>query len=280
MTWWEALILGLIQGVAEFLPISSSGHLVLGQYLLGFDAAQASDITFEVFVHFGTVLSIVTVYRQRIGLLLRGAFDAFRPKAVAEAVQAGSIEEERAGRVGSLRLALFILLSMVPTGLVYVFFGDRLEALFAYPKFVCGMLLVTGLLLLLARLRLHPKGVFSWAKVLLVGLAQGAAMTPGISRSGATICTAIYLDVDRKEAADFSFLMSLPVIVGATLLKTIELFETGAAIDWLPILIGTLVAYLSGIWAIKVVLAFVQRGDLIYFAIYCFIVGTLGLIFI
>ena len=280
MTWWEALILGLIQGVAEFLPISSSGHLVLGQYLLGFDAAQASDITFEIFVHFGTVLSIVTVYRQRILLVLRGAVGALRPKAVAEAAQAGSIEEDRAGRVGSLRLALFILLSMVPTGLIYVFFGDRLEALFAYPRFVCGMLLVTGLLLLLARLRLHPTGVFSWAKVLLVGLAQGAAMTPGISRSGATICTAIYLNVDRKEAADFSFLMSLPVIVGATLLKTIELFETGAVIDWVPLVIGTAVAYLSGIWAIKVVLAFVQRGDLVYFAIYCFIVGTLGLVFI
>ncbi|MDX1548799.1 MAG: undecaprenyl-diphosphate phosphatase [Rhodothermales bacterium] len=281
MTWWEAVVLGLIQGLAEFLPISSSGHLVLGQYLLGFDAAQADDITFEVFVHFGTVLSIVTVYRHRIGQVLAGAFGALRrPAAVGEAVQAGSIEEERAGPVGSLRLAVFILLSMIPTGLVYVFFGDRLEALFAYPRFVCGMLLVTGGLLLLARLRLHPDGVFSWAKVLLVGLAQGAAMIPGISRSGATICTAIYQNVDRKEAADFSFLMSLPVIVGATLLKTVELFEVGAAIDWVPILLGTLVAYASGIWAIKVVLAFVQRGDLVYFAIYCFVIGTLGLVFI
>ncbi len=281
MLWWEAIVLGLLQGVAEFLPISSSGHLVLGQYLLGLNTASAGDITFEVFVHFGTVLSIVTVYRHRLYVVIRDALGALRQQgAVSEAVQAGSIEPEEAGKPGSLRLAFFILLSMVPTGLVYVLFKDRLEALFEYPKFVCAMLLVTGLLLLLARLRLHPTGRLSSLKTLLIGLAQGAAMIPGISRSGSTICTAIYLNVDRKEAADFSFLMSLPVIVGATLLKTLELFEVAATVDWVPILLGTLVAYISGIWAIKVVLTIVQRGDLRYFAYYCFLVGTLGLIFI
>ena len=105
-------------------------------------------------------------------------------------------------------------------------------------------------------------------------------MIPGISRSGSTISAAILLDVDRKDAADFSFLMSLPVIVGATLLKTLDLFEAGAAVDWLPLVLGTLVAYGSGIWAIKVVIAFVQRGDLQYFAYYCFAAGTLGLLLI
>lgn len=281
MSWWEAIILGLLQGIAEFLPVSSSGHLVLGQHLLGFDADQAKDITFEVFLHFGTVLSIVTVYRQRIGSVIVDFLRALgKPSLLRQAVQAGSVEKARTGVTGSVRLALFILLSMIPTGLIYVLFGDQLEALFDYPRVVCGMLLVTGTLLLLARFRPNPTGVFSWMKVLLVGLAQGAALIPGISRSGATICTAIYQNVDRKEAADFSFLMSLPVIVGATLLKIIELFEVGASVNWLPIVLGTVVAYVSGIWAIKVMIAFVQRGDLIYFAIYCFVIGTLGLIFI
>jgi undecaprenyl-diphosphatase len=227
------------------------------------------------------VLSIVTVYRQRIGSVIVDFLRALgKPSLLRQAVQAGSVEKARTGVTGSVRLALFILLSMIPTGLIYVLFGDQLEALFDYPRVVCGMLLVTGTLLLLARFRPNPTGVFSWMKVLLVGLAQGAALIPGISRSGATICTAIYQNVDRKEAADFSFLMSLPVIVGATLLKIIELFEVGASVNWLPIVLGTVVAYVSGIWAIKVMIAFVQRGDLIYFAIYCFVIGTLGLIFI
>ena len=293
MTWWEAIILGLIQGLAEFLPISSSGHLVLGQYFLG---VSEPDITFEVFVHFGTVLSIVTVYRHRIVTILRELAKAVtRPATLRAALRPGPIEhtpdepfaaevgaEGDRGRTpsGAVRLALFILLSMIPTGIVYVLFGDTLEGLFEYPKFVCGMLLVTGVLLLLIRFRPSPDGPYSVGKALLVGLAQGAAMIPGISRSGSTISTAIYLNIDRKDAADFSFLMSLPVIVGATLLKTFDLFETNAVVDWLPILVGTLVAYASGIWAIKVVIAFVQRGDLQYFAYYCFAAGTLGLLLI
>jgi undecaprenyl-diphosphatase len=169
---------------------------------------------------------------------------------------------------------------MVPTGLVYVLFKDQLEAAFSDPRLVCGMLLVTGTLLLLTLLRKHPKGELSPVKAFLVGVAQSMAMIPGISRSGSTICTAIYLDVDRREAADFSFLMLLPVILGATLLKTLELLEADVAVDWVPLLIGTLVAYASGVWAIKVVIDFVKRGKLQYFAYYCYAVGTFGLIWL
>ncbi|MEM1043773.1 MAG: undecaprenyl-diphosphate phosphatase [Bacteroidota bacterium] len=288
MAWWEALVLGLVQGLAEFLPVSSSGHLVLGQYLLG---VREPDITFEVFVHFGTVLSIVTVYWRRIGTILREFFRALaHPAQLRAALRPGPIEhtppepldaESRtAPPSGAVRLALFVLLSMVPTGVVYVLFADTLEGLFEAPRFVCGMLLVTGVLLLLIRFRPHPDGHFSAGKALLAGLAQSAALVPGISRSGSTISTAIYLNVDRKDAADFSFLMSLPVIVGATGLKVLDLFGAGAETDWLPLVLGTVVAYASGIWAIRVVIAFVQRGDLQYFAYYCFAAGTLGLLFI
>lgn len=293
MSWWEAIVLGLVQGLAEFLPVSSSGHLVLGQYFLG---VNEPGITFEVFVHFGTVLSIVTIYWRRILDILGSFFGTLAsPSRLVAALRPGTIEhvtpEPFAAEVGadpaqpeaangSVRLALFILLSMIPTGLVYVLFGDWLEARFGDPRFACAMLLVTGVLLMLIRFRPDPQGVLSPGKSLLIGLAQGAAMIPGISRSGSTIATAIYMNVDRKEAADFSFLMSLPVIVGATLLDVLELFEVGAEVNWVPLLLGMAVAYASGVWAIRVVLDFVKRGKLQYFAYYVFAVGTLGLIFI
>jgi undecaprenyl-diphosphatase len=140
---------------------------------------------------------------------------------------------------------------------------------------------VTGALLLLTLLRPHPTGRLSPLKALVVGIAQAAAMIPGISRSGSTICTALYQNVNPEEAANFSFLMLLPVVLGATLLKTLDLVDaasaTGAAIDWGPLLIGTVVAYASGVGAIKLMLDFVKRGRLQYFAYYCFLVGGLGL---
>lgn len=267
MTWWQAALLGLVQGVAEFLPISSSGHLVLGQYLLGLDAEAAQGVTFEVFVHFGTVLSIFTVYYRRIGRILREAFTF-------------SDFERRYRENEDYRFALFILLTLVPTGVVYLLFGDFLESLFESPRFVCGMLLVTGLLLLLTLLRRNPEGRLSGIKSFLIGIAQGAALTPGISRSGATICTALYQGVENRKAADFSFLMSLPAIVGATLLSVLEVWEKGSSIGILPLLVGTLVAYVSGVFAIKAMIDVVSRGNLHYFAFYLFIVGTLGLVFI
>lgn len=278
MSIWEAIILGLIQGLAEFLPVSSSGHLVLGQYLLG---VEQPGISFEVFTHFGTTLSIITVYWHRIGRILSDGFRGMRqPGLLRQAVRPGTIEPREGDAVPSVRLVLYALLTIIPTGLVYVLFKDQLEAAFTDPRLVCAMLLVTGTLLLLLRLRPNPSGHLSPPKALLVGLAQGAAMIPGISRSGATICTAIYQNVGRKEAADFSFLMLLPVIIGATLLELLDLFETDEAINWLPLLIGTVVAYASGVWAIKVVLSFVQRGNLFYFAFYCYAVGLIGLLLI
>ncbi|MEO1631639.1 MAG: undecaprenyl-diphosphate phosphatase, partial [Bacteroidota bacterium] len=153
MTWWQAAILGLVQGLAEFLPISSSGHLVLGEYVLGLSGDAANDITFEVFVHFGTTLSIVTVYWRRILRLISGGLKALtQPSTWGESLRAGRIESTGVGApspVVSLRLIAFILISMVPTGLVYVLFKDQLEAAFSDPRLVCGMLLVTGTLLLL-----------------------------------------------------------------------------------------------------------------------------------
>lgn len=268
MSWWEALLLGLIQGLTEFLPVSSSGHLVLGQYLLGL---EADDVTFEVFVHFGTVLSIVTVYWSRILELLRHTWTGISEPSRVVLHYRGSED---------FRFVVFILITMIPTGLIYILFEEQLESAFGDPHQTLMMLLVTGLLLLLTKVRSTPDGPLSPLKSILIGIAQGAALIPGISRSGATICTALYQNVTPEKAANFSFLMSLPVIVGATAIKTFELFEVGIGAELVPILLAMVIAYASGIVAIKIVLDFVRRGNLQYFAYYCFAVGILGLLLI
>ena len=266
MLWWESIVLGLVQGLTEFLPISSSGHLVLIQYLL--DISGGEDVTFEVFVHFGTVLSILTVYRREVGRMVVSVLDAVRRPST---VPTGYREDE------SFRMAMQILVTLIPTGVVYVLFRDFLEAAFGDPRLVCWMLILTGILLVLTVLRKDPSGDMTAPKAFIVGIAQSAAMIPGISRSGATICTALYQNVNPERAANFSFLMLLPVVLGATLIKALELFELGIQAEWVPILLGTLVAYASGIAAIKILLSVIRRGRLQYFAIYCFLVGGIGL---
>ncbi len=267
MTWWEAALLGLVQGLTEFLPVSSSGHLVLGQHLLGL---PADDVSFEVFVHFGTVLSILAVYREHVISILKHVFLALK-----EPSRMGLHYRDNE----DFRLAVFILITMIPTGLIYVLFKEFLEGSFGNPRLAAGMLLVTGTLLILTKVRKNPEGPLTPFKSVLIGTAQAAAMIPGISRSGSTICTALYLNVTPEKAANFSFLMSLPVIVGATAIKALELFETGLTAV-IPTLIGMAVAFAFGIVAIKIVLDFVRRGNLQFFAYYCFAIGTIGLLFI
>ncbi len=262
-------MLGLVQGLTEFLPISSSGHLVLGQYLLGI--AGGDDVTFEVFVHFGTVMSILTIYRRPVGKMIVSALEVVRRPAAA----ADSYRED-----DSFRTAVQILVTLVPTGVVYVLFKDALEAAFGDPRLVCWMLILTGVLLVLTVLRRDPDGEMTAPRAFLVGVAQSAAMIPGISRSGATICTALYQNVNPEKAANFSFLMLLPVVLGATFLKALDLLELGVEANWVPIALGTLVAYASGVAAIKMLLGVIRRGKLQYFAIYCFAVGGVGLVLI
>lgn len=268
MTWWEAALLGLVQGLTEFLPVSSSGHLVLGQYLLGLEPADG--VTFEVFVHFGTVLSILTVYWKRVGPLIRSGLEAL--------VQPARLAEQYRGDE-QFRLVVFILITLVPTGVIYFLFNDRIQSAFEIPRFTCWMLLVTGLILLLTFLRRNTEGELNPVKAFVIGIAQSAAMLPGISRSGSTISVALYQNVENRKAADFSFLMLLPVVIGATILELPTVVEQGIDRFW-PLLIGTVAAYVSGIFAIKAMIHLVSRGNLHYFAFYVFIIGTLGLIFI
>lgn len=267
MTWWEALLLGLVQGLTEFIPVSSSGHLVLGQYLLGIDADTA-DVTFEVFVHFGTVLSILTVYWDEVADLLREAGEGLRaPRAIPT----------RFAENDTFRLGVYILITLVPTGLIYILFRTELEQAFGSPRLTSAMLIVTGILLLLTRIRPQPDGALTSLKAFVVGIAQSAAMIPGISRSGATICTALYQNVRPERAANFSFLMLLPVVLGATVIKGLDLVEMGIGAAAGPLALGTVAAYGSGIAAIYLMLDVVRRGNLQYFAYYCFAVGGMGL---
>lgn len=267
MTWWEALLLGLVQGLTEFIPVSSSGHLVLGEYLLGLDP-EASGVTFKVFVHFGTVLSILTVYWNDVASLLEEAWAALRaPASVSQRYRENDI----------FRLGTFILITLVPTGVVYLLFRESIEQAFASPRLTSAMLLVTGVLLLLTMIRPQPKGKLGPLKSFVVGIAQSAAMIPGISRSGATICTALYQNVRPERAAHFSFLMLLPVVLGATLIRSIPLVNGAGSAEGLPLLIGTATAYGSGVAAIYLVLDVVRKGNLKYFAYYCFLVGGVGL---
>lgn len=270
MSWWEAAILGLLQGLTEFLPVSSSGHLVLGRHALGLTALEG-DILFEVLVHFGTVLSIFFVYRRRIAALVVVALrDIARPGQWKRSYR----EDE------DFFLVVQILITMIPTGLMYVLFGDRLEALFSMPRVAAGMLIVTGLLLVATLLVKDRSGGLNARKSFFTGVAQSLALIPGISRSGATICAAIYQNVEPEKAADFSFLMLLPVVLGATVLKVADAADvlTGAA--WVPMILGTLVAFVSGVAAIRLVLNVVRRGRLAWFAAYCFAVGAIGLLLI
>ncbi|MDE2997314.1 MAG: undecaprenyl-diphosphate phosphatase [Bacteroidota bacterium] len=268
MNWWESILLGLLQGLTEFLPVSSSGHLVLGQHLLGLEAG-GNGVLFEVLLHFGTVMSIAWVYRTRLGTL---SSDILRV-SIRPAQWASAYRDQP-----NVRLGAHVLLTMIPTGLVYVLFGDSLEAAFSSPRLAAGMLLVTGMLLLLTMWSNNGTRGVGPLNSLLIGLAQAAAMIPGISRSGATICTAMYQRINPEEAADFSFLMLLPVVIGATAMK---LGEASAALDgaaWGIMLPGVIAAFISGIAAIRMVLTFVRRGRFHLFASYCFSVGIAGLL--
>ncbi len=261
MSWIEALILGLVQGLTEFLPVSSSGHLVLGEHLLG--VVPTEDTTFEVMVHLGTVLATITVFWREIGQLLGGAL-RFRMN-------------------WETRYILRILVSMVPVLIVGLFFKGEVESLFGRGVgFVGWMLLVTAGLLTLShviskRRAANEGGMISYRNSFIVGVAQAFAVVPGISRSGSTIATGLMLGEGRATIARFSFLMVLVPIMGEAMLQILG-GEVSFSRDGLPLLVGFLSAYLSGLFACRVMIRIVSGGKLYYFAIYCAIVGLTAIL--
>jgi len=261
MTWIEAVILGIVQGLTEFLPVSSSGHLELGTVLLGVQSSE--NLLFSIIVHAATALSTIVVFRKEIFTLI---FDTLKFQWNE-----------------STQYVAKIVLSMIPVGVVGYLYEDSIETLFGGKiLLVSAMLALTGLLLLISHYTRHKNGKVTFGKAFIIGLAQTVAIMPGISRSGSTITTALFLGVERSKAARFSFLMVLPPILGAALLKTLDLFKASGPVlgeASAPALIaGFLAAFISGLVACTWMIQLVRKGKLIYFAIYCLVIAAIGII--
>ena len=259
----EAFLLGLIQGLTEFLPVSSSGHLEIGKALLG---VQEGGLAFSVVVHGATALSTIVVFRNDIAALLRGLFQS-GPDGLAARTYAG-----------------LILVSMVPVALVGLKFKDTIEArLDGHIDAVGAALLLTAALLYWAQRKGREGGEVGWLQAACIGLAQAVAVLPGISRSGATISAALLLGVDREKAARFSFLMVLPPILGATALELKDVLsgvpEEAASVSTSALLVGALAAFVSGWWACRFMISLVKRNGFTGFAVYCAVVGVAALLF-
>lgn len=258
MSLFEAILLGIIQGLTEFLPVSSSGHLEIGHYLFGLDTE--SSFAFTLTVHGATVLSTIVVFRRDIADLARGAL---RLEMNAET-----------------RYLIMILISMVPVGIVGLLFKDLVESLFTGNiVFVGFMLLVTACLLFVTRYFQDRGKEISGIRALIIGVAQAFAVLPGISRSGATIATGMMLGISREKIAAFSFLMVIAPIIGANILELANRDVDLTVTDYMPLLIGFLAAFGSGYFACRVMISLVKRSKLIWFSVYCTVMG-LSAIFI
>jgi undecaprenyl-diphosphatase len=259
MTYLESILLGFIQGATEFLPVSSSGHLVIGQALLG---VRVQGVLFEVAVHLATLVSILMVYRARVGRLLRGVVT---------------------GERDALTYAGLVVVATLPAGVLGVFAKEAIEGLFDNAWAPGVALLVTGSFLwssrgVAARARAERP---TWLAALLIGLAQAVALVPGISRSGATVVAALWLGVEAREAAAFSFLMAVPAVAGAAVLQLPALAGDGAS-GLLPsvVLAGSVVAGMTGVLAIRTFNAMLARRSFHFFAPYCWAVGFLYLAYL
>ncbi len=258
MSYIDAIILGIIQGLTESLPVSSSGHLELAKAILGDQKVPQESLTFTVVLHFATALSTMVIFWKEILQIIRGLFQF-------------KINEE-------FEFSVKIIVSMIPAVLVGLLFEEQLEEFFTGNVLLVGfMLLITGLLLLLADKAKNTDKPVSYLNALIIGLSQAIAMLPGISRSGATISTSVLLGVDRTKAARFSFLMVVPLIFG----KVAKDFSDGVISfgdeNFLIMAVGFLAAFISGLVACKWMIALVQKSKLYYFSIYCFAVGIIAI---
>lgn len=255
MSPWEAALLGAIQGATEFLPVSSSGHLVMGQALLGIDLPG---VLFEVTVHLATLVSIVVAYRGRVAGLASGVF---------------RVQGEAWRYLGLLVLAT------IPAAVVGLLWRDRIEALFDAPVTVGVALFITGGLLWSTRRTMRDGDEVKWRGIavgaaLAMGVAQSFALVPGISRSGATVVVGLWLGVEPREAAAFSFLMALPAIGGASVLELPGIFSAGGGgIPATSLLLGGGVAAVTGVLAIRTFVAMLRHRAFHHFALYCWLAG-------
>lgn len=253
----KAILLGIVQGLTEFLPVSSSGHLELGQYLLDFQFEEA--LLFSVVVHFATALSTIVVFRKDVLEIFRGAL-TFQWN-------------------DETKFIALVVVSMIPATFIGLFFEDQLDALFSgNVVMVCIFLYITALILILAdRAKVTDKPV-GWWDALLIGLAQAFAILPGISRAGATITASVLLGIDRYKAARFSFLMVVPLIFGKMAKDLLSGEVNFTDSSFLPLLLGFLAAFITGLFACTIMINLVRRARLWYFSVYCVVVATVALL--
>ena len=263
MDWLQALWLGIIQGLTEYLPVSSSGHLTIASHLFGIEGEE--NLAFPVAVHVATVLSTLVILWKEIVWIFRGLF--------------------RFENNDETRYVANIVVSMIPVGIVGVFFKDKVEAVFGSGLAIVGaMLLVTALLLTFSYYaKPRVKDTISLKDAFIIGLAQAVAVLPGLSRSGSTIATGLLLGNNKARLAQFSFLMVIPPILGEALLDTVKMVKHGTAavmgdISLGVLAVGFIAAFVSGCVACKWMINIVKRGKLVYFAIYCAIVGVITLL--
>ncbi len=261
MDWLQALILGLIQGLTEYLPVSSSGHLAIGSYLFGINGED--NLAFTIVVHVATVLSTFVILWSEIDWIFRGLFKF-------------KMNDET-------KYFLNIVVSMIPIGIVGVFFKDTVEDIFGSGLLIVGcMLLLTASLLTFSYFaKPRVKENISWKDALIIGLAQAAAVMPGLSRSGSTIATGLMLGNKKEKMAQFSFLMVIPPILGEALLDVIKMAKGHnpfGDVSTIALVVGFVAAFVSGCMACKWMINIVKKGKLIYFGIYCAIAGAVTII--
>ena len=258
MSYIEAIILGIIQGLTEFLPVSSSGHLELAKALFGDHSLPEESLTFTVVLHFATALSTIVIFRKEVLEILKGLFQF-------------KWNEET-------KFSLKIIVSMIPAAFVGFFFEEELASLFGGQILLVGfMLIITAMLLLFADKAKTTDKKVTFGSAFIIGVSQAIAMLPGISRSGATISSAVLLGVDRTKAAKFSFLMVVPLILGKVT-KDIMSGEISLENSHIGVLsIGFIAAFISGLFACTWMISLVKKSKLSYFAIYCAVVGFIAI---
>ncbi|RKX29379.1 MAG: undecaprenyl-diphosphate phosphatase [Candidatus Zixiibacteriota bacterium] len=253
MTYWDAVLLGILQGLTEFLPVSSSGHLVLTQAILG---VKEPGVSFELLVHLGTLLAVLVYFRQRIFQLVISIFR-------------NDMKTER-------RILGYLIIGTIPAGLAGLLLNDLFEEAFSSPMFTSAMLIATGFILLSTRFVKQLNKAVRLPSAIVMGIGQAIAILPGISRSGSTIASGLLLGVKPEEAAEFSFLLAIPAILGAVVLKSNELLALDSSL--VPqYLLGTILAFVFGLLAVIILMRIIRQGRFAVFAYYCFAAGAFGL---
>lgn len=256
----EAIILGIIQGLTEFLPVSSSGHIEIGQAILGMDSLKENEALLSVVLHAATALATMWVFRKDIGEIIAGFFS-----------KDGNEQKHFVGK---------IVLSMIPAAFVGLYFDEMMEVLFEGQLRLVGfMLLITGALLFVADRAKNTTKSVSYTSAIIIGLSQAFAILPGISRSGSTISTSVLLGIDRERAARFSFLMVVPLILGKMAKDILDGKLNLSADMAIPLTAGFVAAFFSGVLACTWMISLVKKSRLWWFGIYCLVVGVIAIIY-